>query len=35
MPDKDFGVVAFVNAEDLLSDELVLFIVDLHKDELQ
>ncbi len=35
MPDKDFGVVTFVNAEDFLSDELVLFIIDLYKDELQ
>lgn len=35
MPDNDFGVVTFVNAEDFLSDELVLFIIDLYKDELQ
>ncbi|TDJ34593.1 MAG: class A beta-lactamase-related serine hydrolase [Gammaproteobacteria bacterium] len=35
MPDNDFGVVTFVNVEDFLSDELVLFIVDLYKDELQ
>jgi CubicO group peptidase (beta-lactamase class C family) len=35
MPDKDFGVVTFVNAEDFLSDELVLFIIDLYKDELE
>ena len=35
MPDKDFGVVTFVNVENFLSDELVLFIVDLYKDELQ
>ncbi len=35
MPDKKFGVVTFVNVENFLSDELVLFIVDLYKDELQ
>ena len=35
MPDKNFGVVTFVNAEDFLSDELLLFIIDLYKDELQ
>ena len=35
MPDKDFGVVTFVNVEDFLSDELVLFIIDLYKEELQ
>ncbi len=35
MPDNNFGVVTFVNAEDFLSDELVLFIIDLYKDQLQ
>ena len=35
MPDKDFGVVTFVNAEDFLSDELVLFIIDLYEGELE
>jgi CubicO group peptidase (beta-lactamase class C family) len=35
MPDKDFGVVTFVNVETFLSDELVLFVIDLYKDELE
>ena len=35
MPDKNFGVVTYVNVETFLSDELVLFILDLYKDELQ
>jgi len=35
MPDKNFGVVTFVNAEEFLSDELVLFVIDLYKDELK
>ena len=35
MPDKNFGVVTFVNVEEFLSDELVLFIIDLYKDELK
>jgi len=35
MPDKSFGVVTFVNAEEFLSDELVLFVIDLYKDELK
>ena len=35
MPDKNFGVVTFVNVDNFLSDELVLFIIDLYKDELQ
>jgi len=35
MPDKNFGVVTFVNAEEFLSDELVLFVIDLYNDELK
>ena len=35
MPDNEFGVVTFVNAEHALSDELVQFIIDLYKHELQ
>ncbi len=35
MPDKNFAVVSFVNVETYLSDELVLFVIDLYKDELE
>ena len=34
MPDKDFAVATFVNVADRLGDEVVLFILDLYKDEL-
>jgi hypothetical protein len=35
MPDKDFAVATFVNVADRLGDEVVLFILDLYKDELE
>jgi len=35
MPDKNFGVVTFANVETYVSDDLVLFIIDLYQDELQ